>query len=116
MLVNLNTHFPIVLFLKNALENTCLIDSHRIHVCDRGWEMLIKIDDPTFNLELVARLALSLCTDFIKYHDAHIEMFAQYDQQSGVIRIPYKDLEPETLYAACLKDNASYKVIDTVTT
>ena len=117
MLVNINTHFPIVLFLKNGLSNACQIDSHRIHVCDRGWEVTIKIDEPnSFSLELVAKLALSLCTDLIKYHDAHIQMLAQYDQQSGEIRIPYLDLEPEQLYAACLKDNARYKVVDTVTT
>ena len=117
MLVHLDAQFQIVKFLKNALENTCQIDSHRIHVCDRGWEILINIDEPnSFDLELVAKLTLSLCTDLIKYHDAHIQMLAQYDQQSGEIRIPYLDLEPEQLYAACLKDNARYKVVDTVTT
>lgn len=117
MLVHLDAHYNIVIFLKSGISNACQIDSQRIHVCDRGWELVIKIDEPTtVDIERLAKMALSLCTDILKYHDAKFEVFGQYDQKSGEIRIPYKDLEPEKFYEACVKDNSSYTVLDTVTT
>ena len=117
MIIYANNYYPVVRLLHVALSCICQIDSNRIHIYDRGWEFLIKIDDAVnVNIAAVAKFSLDVCTALFQYNNAHYEIFAQFDQDHGEIRIPYKDLEPEQLYASCLKDNARYKVVDTITT
>ena len=117
MITFVNNYYPVVRLLHVALSCICHIDSTKLHIYDRGWELLIKIDDAAnFDIAAVAKFALDVCTALFKYFDAHYVIFAQYDQQSGEIRIPYKDLEPEKFYEACVKDNIRYTILDTITT
>ena len=117
MRVRLDSYYPVVFFLQTALPCVCKIDSSRIHICDRGWEILVKIDDAeNLNITAVARFALDLCTALLQYNEAHFELFAQIDQDHGEIRIPYKDCEASLLYDACVRDNKRFTVLDTVTT
>lgn len=117
MIIYANNYYPVVRLLHVALSCICQIDSSRIHICDRGWELLIKIDDAVnVNIAAVAKFSLDVCTALFQYNNAHYEIFAQFDQDHGEIRIPYKDCEASLLYDACVRDNMRFTVLDPVIT